>query len=538
MRRLQYTICLFVSICLFPFSFLTSGTAETVDINTYFAWPVSLKWVFELDMAAKGKDHSGIDAQVKQPNKDPVAVNAVAAGEVIRVENGCSHVSAGASHDCIGGSYGRFGNYVAIKHPDINGKTYISIYMHLKQNTIVVAVGDVVKKGQKLAIGGSSGGSTGYHLHFSIHQGSFPGDKTIRSKTFQYYQQNPAVLKGMIFTKDVSTNSKYFGTWIEKNCVEKNGKWSYAGSGEATNPTPAKAVNSADGLHQYVRYDSSLKWINAETFCESKGGHLTTITNATEQKDVVSVLNGCTQNVYFIGGSDAEKEGAWKWVTNEAFTYKNWDQDYTEPSNKSGENYAAIMGKNVGKNKQTGDWIDIYNDGDAAHDGYALFECGFVCEYDYVMFDANGGTDAPVKQLKRLNTDLVLPANGPKRSGYTFQGWAASQTATAAQYQPGGTYKGNTGTVLYAVWKKNVFNSVLELPEDVTEIGPQAFYGTDAEAIIVPRGTELIADDAFPKDMVLIGERGTPIENYANKKGMTFVELKDYYVSVNETANE
>ena len=72
----------------------------------------------------------------------------------------------------------------------------------------------------------------------------------------------------------------------------------------------------------------------------------------------------------------------------------------------------------------------------------------------------------------------------------------------------------------------------------MTEIGPQAFYGTDAEAIIVPRGTELIADDAFPKDMVLIGERGTPIENYANKKGMTFVELKDYYVSVNETANE
>jgi hypothetical protein len=64
--------------------------------------------------------------------------------------------------DCPGG--GGFGNYVQILHDD--GKT--TLYGHLKQWSVQVAVGDTVACGQLLGEVGSSGYSTGPHLHFEV----------------------------------------------------------------------------------------------------------------------------------------------------------------------------------------------------------------------------------------------------------------------------------------------------------------------------------------------------------------------------------
>ena len=72
-----------------------------------------------------------------------------------------------------------------------------------------------------------------------------------------------------------------------------------------------------------------------------------------------------------------------------------------------------------------------------------------------VTYDANGGSGAPSAQTKTEDVALTLSTVKPTRSGYTFQGWATSSTATTAQYQPGGTYTANASVTLYAVWKKN-----------------------------------------------------------------------------------
>ena len=72
-----------------------------------------------------------------------------------------------------------------------------------------------------------------------------------------------------------------------------------------------------------------------------------------------------------------------------------------------------------------------------------------------VSYDANGGTGAPAAQTKTHGTALTLSSTKPTRTGYTFLGWAASKTATSAQYQPGGSYTANAAVTLYAVWKEN-----------------------------------------------------------------------------------
>lgn len=74
-----------------------------------------------------------------------------------------------------------------------------------------------------------------------------------------------------------------------------------------------------------------------------------------------------------------------------------------------------------------------------------------------VSYDANGGTGAPAAQKKKVGTPLTLSYTTPTRDGYVFQGWAPSNSATTAQYTPGGTYNVDANMTLYAVWKRNSY---------------------------------------------------------------------------------
>ncbi len=58
--------------------------------------------------------------------------------------------------------YGGAGNYVALSH----GDGYGSIYMHMTH--YIVSVGQYVEAGQVIGYMGTTGGSTGVHLHFGI----------------------------------------------------------------------------------------------------------------------------------------------------------------------------------------------------------------------------------------------------------------------------------------------------------------------------------------------------------------------------------
>lgn len=63
-----------------------------------------------------------------------------------------------------GWNAGGYGNYVIINH----GNGYITLYGHMLNNSIVVQPGQKVTQGQKLGVMGSTGRSTGTHLHFEV----------------------------------------------------------------------------------------------------------------------------------------------------------------------------------------------------------------------------------------------------------------------------------------------------------------------------------------------------------------------------------
>ena len=92
--------------------------------------------------------HNGVDI----PAPEDSEVTAVASGVVVRA-----------------GFEGSFGNVVEIIHKDgYSTDGYSTLYGH--QKSLVVTTGDFVKKGQVIGYVGSTGRSTGPHLHYEVRK--------------------------------------------------------------------------------------------------------------------------------------------------------------------------------------------------------------------------------------------------------------------------------------------------------------------------------------------------------------------------------
>ena len=96
---------------------------------------------------------------------------------------------------------------------------------------------------------------------------------------------------------------------------------------------------------------------------------------------------------------------------------------------------------------QPGDWYYT----NANRTFYAVWKKNAPATYT-VSYDANGGSGAPGSQTKTENVTLTLSPVSPRRTGYTFKGWATNKFMPSAQYQPGGKYTANASVTLYALW--------------------------------------------------------------------------------------
>ena len=133
-------------------------------------------------------------------------------------------------------------------------------------------------------------------------------------------------------------------------------------------PTGAVEYN---GHSYYVFSDICKSWEEAKLYCESLGGHLAVINNAKENKRLYEIMKDFGYSNAYFGFSDAEAEGKWKWVTEDAVTYTNWSSG--EPNNQSKkEDYAMFYYKSP-KYK----WNDS-NFGKGKKNNYPAF----ICEWD------------------------------------------------------------------------------------------------------------------------------------------------------------
>ena len=77
------------------------------------------------------------------------------------------------------GWQGGYGNCVEIRHTDEQGNTFYTFYAHMRDDSLQVTKGQQVVTGQVLGIQGSTGNSTGDHLHFEIRKSSGTNKNTV-----------------------------------------------------------------------------------------------------------------------------------------------------------------------------------------------------------------------------------------------------------------------------------------------------------------------------------------------------------------------
>lgn len=126
-----------------------------------FKWPVKNHLEVSSGVGARwGTYHKGIDI----PGEGGFPITAAEAGEVVRTNNSCIH-NYGKDGSC--GCGGGYGNFVIIDH----GNGFLTLYAHMTKTS--VEIGDKVTREQQIGLMGSTGWSTGTHLHFELRYGGY-----------------------------------------------------------------------------------------------------------------------------------------------------------------------------------------------------------------------------------------------------------------------------------------------------------------------------------------------------------------------------
>ncbi len=119
--------------------------------------------------------------------------------------------------------------------------------------------------------------------------------------------------------------------------------------------------------HRYVLYSGSYSWKDAKGKAEILGGYLVVVTSNEENSVITNLISSNGLHAVWAGATDMEKEGTWKWINGEEWSYTNWNSG--EPNNNSGngtENCVGIY--------KTGKWNDLNNTNSDVK--------GFIVEYD------------------------------------------------------------------------------------------------------------------------------------------------------------
>ena len=95
------------------------------------------------------------------------------------------------------------------------------------------------------------------------------------------------------------------------------------------------------GDHCYLWSDKDTTgmktWDKAEAFCIQKGGHLASVASEATEAYVLRAKGNKTLKNLWLGGSDKEEEGVWKWSDGSPWNFTNWNKYQPTPLDVSSD---------------------------------------------------------------------------------------------------------------------------------------------------------------------------------------------------------
>jgi hypothetical protein len=139
------------------------------------------------------------------------------------------------------------------------------------------------------------------------------------------------------------------------------------------------AFSVTSGTTIYTIVEGDFTWHDAKLDAESFGGHLATVTSSQEWQKIETLvynfsLSNSTGFEYWLGATDEEVEGIWKWVTGETFSFSLWGGGQpTYPNSPYQTEHYLHLTDRVSSNPYSAyPWNDSDNRPYHSMDGYIL----------------------------------------------------------------------------------------------------------------------------------------------------------------------
>ena len=537
--------------------------SDQAHADVTYVWPVPTSSQNDIslhfDEYWNGSYHKGID--ITGYLGAPVV--ATRAGRVCRVLHG----------DLQGVYYGG-GNVVVIDHYD----GIYSHYAHL--DSTAVLEGQTVEAGAVIGYMGTTGNSTGVHLHFALAYNSIgEGDRINNDPSvIPYVYPAPVIISARIVNKTsagydvIVTATSYsglssirIGTWHSGMSID-DAQWQTATPVNGTasfhvsyssfnNPTNVIFYTNAFAFNDYGNVSEAIRAVEvvdlgndfyATVVQDSSGGYL--------QNNGTKIVTGLfpdnsrikTAIWHFRKQLDGDYAGSYEILSEDNGlcvdvanyeTFNGNSINLLESVGNPAQRFYICVDRQKGYNRYffnsvlATSSLDVpgpYTDLGAT---IQLWQTNLTDAQMFliqqpkwtIQYDANGGTGAPASQTKNYKTDITLSSSIPVRPYYRFLGWANSASSTVIAYEPGARYSREGDARLYAVWEE-IEDKILVLPSNLEVIGDEAFLNADAEIIVVPETVTQIGSHAFG-DVVIYGYHGSVAETYAADNGLTFVPV-------------
>jgi outer membrane protein assembly factor BamB len=135
------------------------------------------------------------------------------------------------------------------------------------------------------------------------------------------------------------------------------------------------------GTGRFFPVTESMTWEDASKDARLRGGHLATITSQAEWDVAKPLLDATSQERLWLGGTDEETEGEWKWITGESWGFSAWDGQ-GQPDNANGnENHLEYHN------------VYIWNDVKGTNSFPYLLEIGYPTDPTKADTDGDGFDD-------------------------------------------------------------------------------------------------------------------------------------------------
>lgn len=244
----------------------TSGGGSYSGVGI-FKWPIP-EQVGNYKMTDSDSDSLGVISSWFGPRDNPVTGEYQSAhGALDIVPKGGSSICAAASGTVVLSetNYGAsgYGNYVIIEHEN----KYWTLYGHMLDAPLV-SVGQQVTAGQQIGIVGSTGNSTGPHLHFEIRKDSNSYDTRIDPVDFFNEDLTPkgggAVLTEATPDIDEATKQELLSALAQVNSTWANaGAWTVQYYKDNPGELLARLIKEETGLNESHAADEGAKALAA-----------------------------------------------------------------------------------------------------------------------------------------------------------------------------------------------------------------------------------------------------------------------------------